>query len=310
MQSNVFVDRIGRVAVALGAFLAGASAMAQGEAAARGVADFVGAWQFVEDRTAAEHGRDPRERPPLGNRFRILLEGRIVSVEQVRQGIPQVWPFALDGKAEEQKEGETLRSYAGRFEGGSLHLSMRVDAPGQGGRAITTTEYTLTKTKEGLLVRMLFREPTQLERSALFAQVEDVPPAKPAPGTLEALDWLVGLHAGSEGNASMEEHWGAAAGGAMLGTARTVKGGKMVSFEYLRILERGGSLVYVAQPGGGTPVEFVLTELSATGALFENPYHDYPKRIFYERLGEDGLATEISDSGGARPQRASYRRAR
>jgi hypothetical protein len=99
-----------------------------------------------------------------------------------------------------------------------------------------------------------------------------------------------------------------AAGGAMLGTARTVAGGKMVSFEFLRIVERDGGLVYVAQPGGGTPVEFVLTELSATRALFENPAHDYPKRIVYERVGEDGLATEISDSGGARAHRASYRR--
>ena len=41
-------------------------------------------------------------------------------------------------------------------------------------------------------------------------------------------------------------------GGAMLGVSRTVnKKGKTVAFEYLRIVERDGGLVYVAQPAAG-----------------------------------------------------------
>lgn len=49
----------------------------------------------------------------------------------------------------------------------------------------------------------------------------------------------------------------------MLGVSRTIQGGKMVGFEFLRVVERNGGLVYVAQPGGGPPTEFVLTELEA-----------------------------------------------
>ncbi|MFO0924578.1 MAG: hypothetical protein U0905_19075 [Pirellulales bacterium] len=37
---------------------------------------------------------------------------------------------------------------------------------------------------------------------------------------------------------------------------------------------------------GGAPTEFVLTELK-TRAVFDNPRHDYPKRIVYE-LTENG----------------------
>ena len=36
--------------------------------------------------------------------------------------------------------------------------------------------------------------------------------------------------------------------------------GKMFAFEYLRIVERDAGLIYIPQPGGGKPTEFVLTE--------------------------------------------------
>jgi hypothetical protein len=36
----------------------------------------------------------------------------------------------------------------------------------------------------------------------------------------------------------------------MLGTSRTVRGGKMIAFEFLRVVERDGGWVYAAQPGG------------------------------------------------------------
>ena len=84
-----------------------------------------------------------------------------------------------------------------------------------------------------------------------------------------------------------------AAGGALLGTSRTVSGGRMVAFEFLRIVEKGGQLLYVAQPGGATPTEFILVELDETRAVFEDPFHDFPQRIEYERA-DDQLVAEIS----------------
>ena len=290
---------------------------AEGESLAKGPGDLVGAWQHVEDRTPAEQKRDPRERPPLGARFRVALEGETVLVEHTRRDALVKVAIAPGGKETSQPEGERVRSFSGRFEGGSLHFQERTASKGADGTLTTSTitDYTLTLTSEGLLVRMAWARPTPLERRALYKSVPDVPPAKPVPGDLKALAWLVGRFTGTQGKAEIEEHWGPAGGGAMLGTARTVAGGKMVGFEFLRIVAREGSLVYVAQPGGGPAVEFVLTELSPTRALFENPQHDYPKRILYVHLaseqgGVDGLRTEISDTGGARAHTATFQRAK
>ena len=95
----------------------------------------------------------------------------------------------------------------------------------------------------------------------------------------------------------------------MLGVSRTVnKKGKTVAFEYLRIVERDGGLVYVAQPNGRPPTEFVLTELRGTRAVFENPRHDSPQRIVYELSDGGVLSASIGFMNGGRPTRFEFTR--
>jgi len=79
-------------------------------------------------------------------------------------------------------------------------------------------------------------------------------------------------------------------------------------FEYLRIVEKDGGLVYVAQPGGKTATEFVLAEFGKTRAVFENPRHDYPKRIVYELSAEGGLSATIGQLKGGTPTRFEFKR--
>jgi hypothetical protein len=134
------------------------------------------------------------------------------------------------------------------------------------------------------------------------------PPPPDAPGTLASLTWLAGNWTGRQGAATIEERWTPAAGGAMLAVSRTVSNGRMVAFEFLRIVERNGSLVYIAQPNGRPPTEFGLTRLTASEVVFENPAHDFPKMITYT-LGPDGaLTATVSASGGAKPQRFTFRK--
>ncbi len=92
----------------------------------------------------------------------------------------------------------------------------------------------------------------------------------------------------------------------MLGVSRTIRDDSMRAFEYLRVVERDGGLVYIAQPGGGSPTEFVLTELDATRAVFDNPRHDYPKRIVYELSDDGGLTATIGFMKGGSPRRFEY----
>ncbi len=82
----------------------------------------------------------------------------------------------------------------------------------------------------------------------------------------------------------------------------------MFAFEYLRIVERDGGLVYIAQPGGKTPTEFVLTEITDSRAVFDNPRHDYPKRIVYELSSDGSLNTIVGYMRGGTPKRFEFKR--
>ena len=133
----------------------------------------------------------------------------------------------------------------------------------------------------------------------------------PAPtrAAIDDMASLAGAWVGTRNSgASSEERWSPPLGGAMLGVSRTVSRGKMSAFEYLRIVERDGGLVCIAQPGGNPPTEFVLTTLTTTRAVFDNPRHDYPKRIVYERSAEGDLSATIGFMKGGSPRRLEYKR--
>jgi hypothetical protein len=119
---------------------------------------------------------------------------------------------------------------------------------------------------------------------------------KPAArGTLANMAWLAGNWVGGSGPVTFEERWSPPAGGAMLAVSRTLKGDRMVAFEFLRIVERDGSLVYIAQPEGRPPTEFTLMAITADSATFENPMHDFPKMIRYARRADGSLEARVSD---------------
>ena len=107
------------------------------------------------------------------------------------------------------------------------------------------------------------------------------------PARVDALAWIAGSWQGTEEGMAMEEVWLAPAGGAMLGLHRDVAGGRMVSFEFLRIEESPRGLVYLSQPRGLPVTPFHAIEVSAKRVVFENPEHDFPQRILYW-LDEDG----------------------
>lgn len=114
---------------------------------------------------------------------------------------------------------------------------------------------------------------------------------------IEDLGWISG-HWQMTGKTSVEEHWTQPAGGTMLGVNRTLRGGKTVAFEFLRIETRPQGIFYVAHPNAQPGTDFRLTALSATEAIFENPAHDFPKRLVYRR-NADGSLTARADGGAS-----------
>lgn len=122
--------------------------------------------------------------------------------------------------------------------------------------------------------------------------------AKPAKASIADVAWIAGAWTGSAGPVSSEERWTAPGGGAMLAVSRTIRDSRMVAFEFLRIVERNGTLLYIAQPNGRPPTEFTLTSFDAQSATFENPAHDFPKKIRYAKRADGGLDATISGDGG------------
>jgi len=119
--------------------------------------------------------------------------------------------------------------------------------------------------------------------------------------TLADLSWMSGdWQTAPGGRRQIEEHWTAAAGGSMMGVSRTVAGDKTVEFEYLRIEQREDGIFYVAHPKARCPgTDFKLTRASASEAVFENPQHDFPKRIIYRKT-DDGLTASIDAGEGSK----------
>lgn len=125
--------------------------------------------------------------------------------------------------------------------------------------------------------------------------------APPAPDPVDArlsqVAWFVGAWRMQQEGGYVEESWLPPSGTAMLGVGSTVKHGKTVAFEFLRIEARAEGLVYIAQPGGRSPgTEFVATLLTGDEARSENPEHDFPTWILYRRTGPETCVATIGDA--------------
>lgn len=268
-----------------------------------------GEWIFIEDRT---EGRTPEQfNPPMSTKFSMKTEdGAVVLVYGHGSGHRDV-RIALNGThTDVPGAAGAFARYKGAWKDGAF--SYEVDYVGASGEASsrpTKREFRLTK--DGLIVRSNIELTPGVGSVGLYRQAKDIPMPTPAKATISDLAWLSGTWAGTRGtnNAiSFEERWSPPKGGAMLATSRTVNRERMSAFEFLRIVEREGGLVYIAQPGGAAPTEFVLSELTGKRAVFDNPRHDYPKRIIYELSAEGGLTATIGLMKGGTPRRLEFKR--
>jgi hypothetical protein len=266
-----------------------------------------GEWTFVEDRT---EGR-PLDQlgPPMSSKFLMQVEDGAVILNGHGSGHSDV-RVAIDGKVTEVAEPKTISRYRGEWKDGTFSYEVSFDRlSGSTPNSIKMIRRTFRPTTEGLMVTVVIEPPIRPESVALYRHAEDIPMPAMAKAVIGDLKWLSGAWVGKKmTGSSMEERWSPPLGGAMLAVSRTVNASdKMVAFEYLRIVERDGGLVYIAQPAGKTPTEFVLSELTATRAVFDNPRHDYPKRIVYEVSAEGVLTATVGQTKGGSPMRLEFK---
>ncbi len=111
--------------------------------------------------------------------------------------------------------------------------------------------------------------------------------------SIAQLGWMTGAWQHKD----TEEHWIAPKGGSMLAVNRTTKGERTVEFEFLRIIERDGKVIYIASPMGRPPTEFAATSVEAKKVVFENPAHGFPAKIIYSAESPDVLLARIEGQG-------------
>lgn len=266
-----------------------------------------GDWIYVEDKT---EGR-PLEQmgPPMASRFSMKVEDQSVILNGHGSGHKDV-KIALDGSVTEVTDSAGTARYKGAWKEGTFEYEVAFERPANSGSGIKLIRRSFSVTPEGLLVTVIVDPPIVSESRAIYRIAEDIALPEMAKATIADAAWLAGDWVGTRSSgSSIEERWSPPLGGAMLAVSRTVNtSGKMVAFEYLRIVERDGGLVYTAQPAGRTPTEFYLTELSSTRAVFDNPRHDYPKRIVYELSPEGVLIATTGYLIGGTPRRFEFKR--
>ncbi|MFN0108401.1 MAG: DUF6265 family protein [Blastocatellia bacterium] len=111
--------------------------------------------------------------------------------------------------------------------------------------------------------------------------------------TLDDLAWLAGCWQDERGGRFREENWTKPKGSSMLGVGRTVKDGKTTEFEFMRIHEDKGEIFFTAKPSGQAETTFKLISNADGKAIFENPQHDFPKRVIYGKQPDGSLLARI-----------------
>jgi hypothetical protein len=125
--------------------------------------------------------------------------------------------------------------------------------------------------------------------------------AEPAPcAQLADLSWLAGTWRAETRDSLVTETWTIVSNGTYEGSGvtRARADGSLQDSEELRLLAMGGHVFYVAKVAHNErPVAFRLTSCDAGRFVFENPAHDFPRRIEYRRVDDARFEAHVSDGG-------------
>jgi len=111
--------------------------------------------------------------------------------------------------------------------------------------------------------------------------------------SLSQFAFVIGTWSETKGGITTSEHWIAPGGKMLLGVGTTVKSGETLFFEYLRVESREDGIFYIPQPKGNPPTEFRMVECVDDRVTFENPRHDFPTRIIYQKINATTLKARI-----------------
>jgi len=282
--------------------------------------NFSGAWSATKD-VPPDIAAAPS--PVFGARFWIEHQPNSVVVTRPLRDTAVVYTHKLDGAELSTRIpggtclGDPTVNTTVTISGSELvHTTVSQAVPGASAPTPRGLKHTLRLlAPDTMLVESTTSGPSGVTKVATIYKkgsepppVVAPPPVKVAAASLAQMGWLSGTWATS-GTAVTEERWTPATGGAMHGVSRTMRGPSLTAFEFLCIAEQHGGLVYTAMPNARTPAtDFFLTAIDATSATFENPAHDFPKKIRYALKPDGGLDAIVSGAEGARSFTLSFKK--
>ena len=134
---------------------------------------------------------------------------------------------------------------------------------------------------------------------AVIAALLLAAPAAAQQASIKSAAWIGGCWRLEAKGRVVDEQWMAPAGDVMLGMARTVRDGRLDEYELTLLRQVDGRLDYEAHPVRQPTAVFSSTWVSDTLLIFENPRHDFPKLVAYQKRGADSLIARVA--GGNQP---------
>ena len=142
------------------------------------------------------------------------------------------------------------------------------------------------------------RFPLQALAAAALLATSSIGIASPCQ-SLDTARWLLGDWIADHGDKMVAESWQALGPRTFegLGTTTAKSGAASTDSEALRLVEMAGEVFYIAKVRHNPyPVSFRLSTCSTTQLVFENPSHDFPRKLEYT-LADDGTMTVVVSDG-------------
>lgn len=114
---------------------------------------------------------------------------------------------------------------------------------------------------------------------------------------IEKVNWLVGSWHNTSPEVSSTEVWEKKNDSTLAGISFAIVGKDTVSYETVSLEQNGKATYYiptVKEQNNAQPVKFTLTSSAGNKIVFENPLHDFPTKITYNKITNDSMVAEIS----------------
>lgn len=129
--------------------------------------------------------------------------------------------------------------------------------------------------------------------------------------SIKNADWFIGEWANKSAEGELTERWKKVNDSVYYGESYFVTLSKDTAFaETVQLEEANGKLAFtvtVPNQNNEKPVRFEATSFTKSQIVFENPKHDFPNKIVYNRVGKDSLVAQIYGTQKGKPATEKFK---